>query len=145
MEKPFEHLVDIAVNGLIALDFLKKKKYDLVSLDYVLLGELTGTGVYHYIRHENKTLPVLFISGNREFIESIKELKVNDKKINYLSKPSRLKRHAVRKSQKRQKNLILIFFIILIAISNYILFKKSKTSEIGLIPTQAMEQNDSDK
>jgi len=94
MERPFEHHVDIAVNGSTAIEFLKKTKYDLVSLDYVLPGELTGMDVYHYIRQEDKTLPVLFISGNLEFIESIKELKINDKKISHLSKPATNKDYA---------------------------------------------------
>ena len=72
----------------------QKKKYDLVSLDYVLPGNLTGMDIYHHIRQKDKTLPVLFISGNLEFIESIKELKTNDKKISHLPKPSTNKDYA---------------------------------------------------
>ncbi|MFA5903878.1 MAG: PAS domain S-box protein [Desulfobacula sp.] len=94
MERPFEHHVDIAVNGRAAIEYLKKKKYDLVSLDYVLPGDLTGMDVYHYIRQKDTTVPVLFISGNLEFIESIKELRLNDKSIGHLSKPSTNKDYA---------------------------------------------------
>lgn len=88
MEKPFEHRVDIAVNGLTAIEFLRSRNYDLISLDYVLPGPLTGMDVYHFIREKDEFLPVLFISGNLEFIESIKELKINDSHISHLPKPS---------------------------------------------------------
>ena len=94
MEKPFEHYVDIAVNGRAAIEFLEKKNYDLVSLDYILPGNLTGMDVYHHIRQQDKTLPILFISGNLEFIESIKDLKLKDNKISHLSKPSTNKDYA---------------------------------------------------
>jgi FixJ family two-component response regulator len=43
--------------------------------------------VYHHIRKTNQTVPVLFISGNIEFLESIKELKQKDAYIDHLSKP----------------------------------------------------------
>ena len=46
-QKPFEHHVDVAVNGQMALDLLNKQKYDLVSLDYILPGNLTGMDIYH--------------------------------------------------------------------------------------------------
>ncbi|MCP3874161.1 MAG: PAS domain S-box protein [Desulfobacteraceae bacterium] len=87
-QMPFEHHVDIAENGQIALELLNKKTYDLVSLDYILPGNLNGMDIYHYIREKDKKLPVLFISGNIEFIESIKGLKQEDKRINHLSKPT---------------------------------------------------------
>ncbi len=43
--------------------------------------------VYNYIRETNKSIPILFISGNIEFLESIKELKQKDTNIDHLSKP----------------------------------------------------------
>jgi signal transduction histidine kinase len=81
------HRVDIAKNGQIAMDLFKENQYDFVSLDYVLPGGINGMNVYHYIRKTNKTIPILFISGNIEFIESIKELKEEDPYIDHLSKP----------------------------------------------------------
>lgn len=93
-QKPFEHNVDIAINGQMALDLLNKNRYDLVSLDYILPGNLSGMDIYHHIRQKDKQLPVLFVSGNIEFIESIKQLQLNDKKINHLSKPSTNKDYA---------------------------------------------------
>ena len=93
-QKPFEHHVDIAVNGQMAVELLDKHKYDLVSLDYILPGNLTGLDIYHHIRQKDKLVPILFISGNLEFIKSIKELQLNDKRINHLSKPSTNKNYA---------------------------------------------------
>lgn len=86
-QEPLNHKVDIAVSGQAALDLLSKNTYDFISLDYILPGELTGMDIYNHIRSKNKTVPVLFISGNIEFLESIKELKQKDSHIDHLSKP----------------------------------------------------------
>ena len=43
--------------------------------------------IYNYIREKNKTVPVIFISGNIEFLESVKDLKQKDPNIDHLSKP----------------------------------------------------------
>jgi FixJ family two-component response regulator len=43
--------------------------------------------VYDHIRKTNTTIPILFISGNIEFLESIKALKRNDTNVDHLSKP----------------------------------------------------------
>jgi DNA-binding response OmpR family regulator len=81
--------VDIAQNGRTALDFLDRNHYDLVSLDYMLPGNITGMDIYRHIRERNQGLPLLFISGNIEFLESVKELKSNDAQLDHLSKPCR--------------------------------------------------------
>ncbi|MFH2092783.1 MAG: ATP-binding protein [Pseudomonadota bacterium] len=86
-EKPFEHIVEIADNGEIAMNLLAQNTYDLVSLDYMLPGSLNGIDVYQYIRKENCNCPVLFVSGNIEFIESVQTLKNNDRHVAHLSKP----------------------------------------------------------
>ncbi len=86
-QEPYNHKVDIAGNAQIAIDLLNRNDYDLISLDYILPGNLNGMDVYHYIRQKNKTIPILFISGNIEFLESIKELQQNDPFINHLPKP----------------------------------------------------------
>lgn len=84
---PCRHRVDIAKNGLIALELLNKNKYDAISLDYMLPGKINGMDVYHHIRKTNNNVPILFISGNIEFLESIKELKQKDLHVGHLSKP----------------------------------------------------------
>jgi PAS domain S-box-containing protein len=81
------HIVDIASTGQIAIDLIDRNEYDFLSLDYVLPGEITGRDVYNHIREKSKKIPILFISGNIEFLESIRELKKNDPHVDHLSKP----------------------------------------------------------
>jgi len=86
-QEPCNHKVDIANDGQVAIDLFKRNEYDLISLDYVLPGGINGMDVYDHVRKTNKTIPILFISGNIEFLESIKELKQKDANIDHLSKP----------------------------------------------------------
>ncbi|MBU2453566.1 MAG: hybrid sensor histidine kinase/response regulator, partial [Proteobacteria bacterium] len=86
---PFNHKVGLATNGQVAIDLFDRNPYDFISLDYLLPGKLNGMDVYHYVRQKNTTIPILFISGNIEFLESIKELKQKDPNIDHLSKPCR--------------------------------------------------------
>jgi two-component system, cell cycle sensor histidine kinase and response regulator CckA len=94
-QEPCLHRVDIAANGQAALDLLGKNEYDLVSLDYTLPGGMNGMDIYHHIRLSDKAIPILFISGNIEFLESIKTLKQKDVKIDHLSKPCRNKDYII--------------------------------------------------
>jgi len=84
---PCNHKVDIAPNGVVAIDLLKRNKYDFVSLDYLLPGGINGMNVYNHIRKSDKTTPILFVSGNLEFLESIKALQEKDFNVDHLSKP----------------------------------------------------------
>ena len=88
-DDPCRHKVDIAQNGRTALALLDQNHYDLVSLDYILPGDISGMDIYRHIRKKDQALPILFISGNIEFIESIKDLKKNDTRVDHLSKPCR--------------------------------------------------------
>ncbi len=85
--KPFCHTVDVANSGQQAIRLLEENTYDVVSLDYVLPGEMSGMDVYRAVREKDESVPLLFISGNIEFLESIKELKQKDALIDHLSKP----------------------------------------------------------
>lgn len=85
--KPFNHNVDIARDGHIALKLIRKNRYDFITLDYILPGKFNGMHIYEHIREIDSTVPVLFISGNIEFLESIKDLRQNDKNIDHLTKP----------------------------------------------------------
>ncbi|MDZ7761523.1 MAG: PAS domain S-box protein [Desulfovermiculus sp.] len=85
--EPCYHKVDIAHNGRMAIDLFERNPYDLVSLDYVLPGETNGMDVYRHIRKTNAEIPILFISGNLEFIESIKTLQNQDPRVDHMSKP----------------------------------------------------------
>ena len=86
-QDPCNHKVDTADNGQAAMDLFDKNTYDFVSLDHVLPGKLKGLDVYHHIRRTDKKIPILFISGNVEFLESIKALKQKDIRVDHLSKP----------------------------------------------------------
>ena len=85
--EPCNHKVDTANNGQVAIDLFDRNRYDFVSLDCVLPGDINEMDVYNHIRETNKTIPILFISGNIEFLESIKELKQKDTNLDHLSKP----------------------------------------------------------
>ncbi len=86
-QAPLNHEVDVASNGRAAIEMLEKGQYDLVSLDYMLPGGISGKDVYQHIRKTNSSVPILFISGNIEFLESMKMLKQRDPHLAHLSKP----------------------------------------------------------
>ncbi|MCP4367234.1 MAG: PAS domain S-box protein [Deltaproteobacteria bacterium] len=86
-KEPFGHIVSIAANGQIAIDTFDRNKFDVVSLDYMLPGNINGLDVYHHIRKKDEDIPIMFISGNIEFLESMKKLKGKDPNLEYLSKP----------------------------------------------------------
>jgi len=86
-QAPCNHKVDIAPNGKVAIDMFNRKNYDLISLDYILPGGISGMDVYNHVRECNKKIPILFISGNIEFLESVKKLRQKDKRMSHLSKP----------------------------------------------------------
>ena len=84
---PCNHKVDVAYKGREAIELFNKNQYDLISLDYILADTTNGMDIYQHIRKTDKTIPILFISGNLEFLESIKELKEYDANIDHISKP----------------------------------------------------------
>ncbi|MCG8634209.1 MAG: ATP-binding protein [Desulfobacterales bacterium] len=86
---PCYHRVDIAGNGQAAVDLFCRNKYDLISLDYMLPGQMNGMTIYRHIREKDVKVPILFISGNVEFIESIKDLRQKDPRVDHVSKPCR--------------------------------------------------------
>lgn len=86
-QSPHDHEVDTAPNGKIAIEMFDKNQYDLISLDYMLPGNINGIDVYYHIRKTNSSIPILFISGNIEFLESIRTLKQKDPYLAHVSKP----------------------------------------------------------
>lgn len=89
-QAPCLHRVDVAADGIKAMDLFDRNSYELVSLDYVLSGPENGIDVYRHIRKTNTSVPVLFVSGNIEFIEAIKPLMEKDRFLAHLSKPCRM-------------------------------------------------------
>ncbi len=43
--------------------------------------------VYKHIRLGDKAIPILFISGNIEFLESMEEIRILDPRMDHISKP----------------------------------------------------------
>ena len=84
---PFFHTVDIARDANTAVILLSEKQFDLISLDYVLSGRRNGLDIYEHIRKSRTSLPVIFISGNFRFLESMEALKEKDPYVDHLSKP----------------------------------------------------------
>lgn len=85
---PLSHRVDVAVNGQTALESLEWHQYDLISMDYMLPGGLDGMDLYNRIREKDPDIPILFVSGNLQFLESIDLLMTMDNRLEYLSKPT---------------------------------------------------------
>ena len=88
-DEPCGHRVDVAATAAKAIQLFDLNSYDVVSLDYLLSGGVNGMAVYQHIRGKDKETPVLFISGNIEFLESVKELTRKDPCLDHLSKPCR--------------------------------------------------------
>lgn len=80
------HTTDIAADGETALEYMHKFNYDIVSLDY-MLPDMDGMEVYNAIRKKNRAIPIVFVSGNFEFIRSIYDLEKEDPRAAHLSKP----------------------------------------------------------
>ncbi|MCP4395350.1 MAG: response regulator, partial [Alphaproteobacteria bacterium] len=86
-QAPSNHKVDIANNGQLAIDLFDKNEYNLVSLDYILPGNINGMDVYNHIRKTDKNIPIMFVSGSLEFINTINKLKHKDTNIDHIVKP----------------------------------------------------------
>ena len=91
-QPPFNHTVVPAETGQEAIEAFDRaamdlEPFDLVTLDYILPGKLNGMDVYAHIRRTNPDIPILFVSGNMVFLESLAELKAGDPVVDNLSKP----------------------------------------------------------
>ncbi len=86
-QEPFGHHVIVAGTGQEAVEAFDKEEFDLVSLDYILPGSLNGLDVYKHIRRRNRLVPILFVSGNIDFLESIEDIRASDSCMDHISKP----------------------------------------------------------
>ncbi|MBU0973092.1 MAG: PAS domain S-box protein [Proteobacteria bacterium] len=86
-QEPFGHRVTVAGTGQDAVEIFDRGKFDLVSLDYILPGPLNGLDVYKHIRRRDKKIPIVFISGNIGFLESMEDIRDSDPHMDHLSKP----------------------------------------------------------
>ncbi len=84
---PFNHSVTLAATAQEAIGTFDSQDFDLVSLDYLLPGNLNGLDVYRHIRKKDTKIPIVFVSGNIAFIESMKEISSTDRNMDHISKP----------------------------------------------------------
>lgn len=78
--------VSIATDGETAIEMFNANSYDVVSMDFQLPGK-SGFEVYKEIRERNEFIPIIFVSGNFEFNESINEITKSDKYMDHMAKP----------------------------------------------------------
>lgn len=76
--------IDVASNGLEAIQKVNQKSYDLIILD-VMLPEIDGIQVCKYIRNEQALTPILMITALNQEEDMIKGL--NSGADDYMTKP----------------------------------------------------------
>lgn len=76
--------VDTVTNGRDAIEFCKKKAYDLVLLDENMIG-LSGLETLSIIKENHPNLPVVMVTKNEE--ENIMDQAIGSKIADYLIKP----------------------------------------------------------
>jgi len=70
-----KHKVEVAENGLVALEMIDKNKFDVVLCD-IKMPEMDGTEVLEKISEKNIDIPIIMISGHGNIdtaVESIKK------------------------------------------------------------------------
>ncbi|MCG8618643.1 MAG: ATP-binding protein [Desulfobacterales bacterium] len=84
---PFSNILTTARDAETAMALIDTEHFDIISLDFLLPGGKTGLDVYHHIRRTNTKVPIVFVSGNLHFIESIQVMKDKDPFLDHLVKP----------------------------------------------------------
>ena len=82
IEEGFE--VDAAYNGIEALQFLNKNKYDVVILD-IMLPEMDGNEVLKTMRERGDETPVIMLTAKDELEDKVKSFKIGCD--DYITKP----------------------------------------------------------
>jgi len=77
--------VDAAVNGQAALDFLGSASYDLILLDIMLPGEISGTEVLRRVRKREREVPILMLTAKDSVAEKVAAFEAGAD--DYLTKP----------------------------------------------------------
>lgn len=85
--EPFRHHVSVAETAQAAIKMWDQGGFDLVSLDYLLPGSRTGLDVYRHIRKSDEKVPIIFVSGNFGFLESMKDISAMDSMTGHIPKP----------------------------------------------------------
>ena len=80
------HRVSLANTGEIAMDLIAENQFDAFSID-LILPDMNGFDIYRKIRETDREVPVIFVSGNFEFMQSMIDLKKEDIKVDHIAKP----------------------------------------------------------
>ena len=118
------YLVQAAVNGMMALKIVSKKKPDLILLD-IMMPEMDGYEVCARLKQNEETrdIPIIFLTAQREIESMVKGFEIGG--VDYVTKPfnpseliARLKTHLelklareeieTQKQQLEKQNLELI-------------------------------------
>lgn len=83
------HILDNVTNGHEAMEALKKKRYDLIILDWDLSAGPTGPEVCHAFRAAGGTTPVIMLTGRSNLEE--KETGLEAGADDYLTKPFQMR------------------------------------------------------
>jgi DNA-binding response OmpR family regulator len=86
--------VDPAIDGETALYSMVSTDYDLVILDLMLPGRLSGTDVLQRIRTKNQNVPILILTARNAVGEKVTHLSAGAD--DYLTKPFELAELAIR-------------------------------------------------
>ncbi len=90
---PYKINIDTAINGLLAVEMIKKNKYDLVFMDH-MMPVMDGIDATNEIRKMEdvyfKDLPIVALTANA--IVGAKELFVNEGMNDFLAKPIEVKK-----------------------------------------------------
>lgn len=87
------HACDLAVDGVMALDFLRRYRYDAIVLD-LMLPRLDGFGVLRALGREAGTAPVLVLSALDQVSDRVQALDAGAD--DYLVKPFELEEFLAR-------------------------------------------------
>jgi two-component system response regulator BaeR len=72
-----------------------REHFDLISLDY-LVPDGNGLDVYRAIRERHPDTPILFVSGNVEFQNSMTGLRDADPAVDHMAKPFKMREYRKR-------------------------------------------------
>ena len=89
-----QFLVDLAEDGESALDHFTAADYDLVVLDIILPGGISGTDVLHRIRRKNSEVPIMMLTARDAVGDKISHLGAGAD--DYLTKPFEFAELAMR-------------------------------------------------
>lgn len=89
-----QFFVDVAPDGQTALEQVQATDYDLIVLDIILPGRVSGTDVLEKIRHRNNRVPIMMLTARDAVGDKITHLGAGAD--DYLTKPFEFAEFAMR-------------------------------------------------